>query len=153
MRALLVVCAGCMVSGGPALGYRQGHATIGFDIGAGLPFARFDFSRTDRIGGPTTDKAIDTYMLNFVIPARTDPVALGGVVGLGAGSLDKTGTNGALSAGGFVAHAWGGQHSDRPRDENLTVVGAAAGVRYMPTATELYLTPQLGWIWLPGIGF
>ncbi len=146
MRVALLFCTGCMISGGPAVGYRQGHATIGGDIGVGAPFARLDYSRTYRIGGDATGKTINTFMLNFAIPFKTDPVGLCGIIGLGYGSGE-----GALQAGAFVSHTYNDK-SDR-QHETASVVAAAIGARYMVGASELWLTPQVGEMWFPGINF
>jgi hypothetical protein len=153
MRGLWLLCTGCMISAGPAVGFRGGHATIGGDVGAGLPFARIDYSRTYQIDAGASAQTVDTFVLNFAIPFKSyDPATLGGVLGLGYGRSGGKG-NGVFAAGGFVAHVGKSPPSDRGSGETNSLVAAAAGVRYMPGATEVFFTPQVGEMWAPGIHF
>jgi hypothetical protein len=142
MRSWLVVmsivCAtGCQLGGGPVLGYRGGHATVGWEAGPGITDQRDGYVRAD-LGQSYRDGAPFTYVTlgaaQSVADSQGAATWLGGAIGAGAGD---GGVSPVISGTADLRDA-------RPLDcdKPVWIASLAVGLRWIAGGPELYAAPR-----------
>lgn len=152
MRYLLVLLvAGCAISGGPVVGLRQGKISYGWNVGPQFAFFRADVGQSIRAGGPARGHRITYGALGIAVPVGREPPDgnIGALLDLGyAGGDCERGPY--LSVGGITGTSL---RSPPSGDYGTWVVGIVAiGVRWLAGGPEVWLAPQLAVANIPDLG-
>jgi hypothetical protein len=142
----LALIGGCAINGGPVIGFRGRHPTVGWDVGSSLLYLHGNLGESFPLGASPEAHAFLYGGGGIAVPIPyTSPLpGLGSNFG-GDAAIGYSGGDGVHGLFVSAAAIGGVPLNQEPADRYVAFV--ALGIRWFAGAPEVFLSPQLAVAW------